>query len=98
MYGFGLLQERMTDACYARLSDAWVQPVHGEPFPAQFDPTSRLAFDVAQVGDYVLRYRRESADLLEGDLLDIAEITYRVAQPPAEINADECVVQLVRVG
>jgi hypothetical protein len=69
----------------------------GTPFAARLTAADREVFDVANVGDYSLRYLVADATLAKGDEITIAASVYAVASTPQKINPYEYVAELILV-
>lgn len=101
---FALLEQRLTAAVSARLSNVVAHTAAGE-FQAQFDIDTTEFFDGTKGADFTLRYAGPNT-LARGDILTIegsplvgADVDLQVAEKPRAVGAGhEFIAQLVRAA
>ncbi|APR05643.1 hypothetical protein [Thauera chlorobenzoica] len=97
---FADIEDMLTGAAFALLSNVVVTPATGGEFLAIFrladiDPLSPPSI----VGDYELRYPLADATLVPGDILTLRGQQYRVADDPYRLaDGHEAVVPLREVA
>lgn len=93
---FAEIEARIAVATSSRLANAYVVPVQGEPFGAEFNRADEMAFDAVTAGADVLVYVGQH-DLRDGDDISINGDTYRVAGVPRKKDGHFSVCDVVAV-
>jgi len=91
---FAAIEASMAETNMDMLANCFVT-ASGAPFAARLSAADDVAFDVAQAGDYVLRYLIADATLADRDEITIDSAAYIVTGHPRRINAYEALAQLV---
>lgn len=91
---FAQIEADIASASMAMLANVVVTTVNGVEFLAEFDEVDRNAFDVVQVGDYVLRFLSGAPALFNNDVVVINGATYRLVEHPRRVSGHEVAVGL----
>lgn len=91
---FAQVEADIASANMAMLANVVVSTANGVEFLAEFDEVDRTAFEVVQVGDYVLRFMGAAAALVIDETVVINGASYRVAEHPRRVSGHEMVVGL----
>jgi len=97
MTDFSVIETRVTEACYRRLSNARASIDGGEPFAVIFGVSDEEAFGATKVSTHTMRYS-VGIDVYGLVAIDAGVYagSYKVVGIPSRINGSECLAELVK--